>query len=426
VGTKTIIFRSGTLAPDESNSITLTAGPPASVAIQAGDNQSAGVNQPVSTAPAVIVRDASSNPVANVDVNFQVTGGGGTVSPGTVSTGSNGIATVTSWTLGPTAGANTMTATASGLNTVTFTATATATATTTDLSADPASSVAGDPVTFTATVTSGGDTPAGQVSFRDDGVEIGQGTLNGGGVASFQTSGLAAGTHPITAQYLGNGTFAASTSNSVNYSVSASNVAPSAQADALDVNEDATLTVAADGVLGNDSDGNGDDLTAQLVTGPSHGQSFTLNPNGSFSYTPESDFNGSDSFTYRANDGQANSNNAIVSISVMAVNDSPTFAIAGNVSTSSLTSSTLGESHAGWASGISPGPPDESGQTVIFSISTDADEAFQTPPEIDSARNLTYQPFARPDVLVVNATVIATDSDGATSPGQTFTITINP
>jgi hypothetical protein len=110
----------------------------------------------------------------------------------------------------------------------------------------------------------------------------------------------------------------------------------------------------------------------------------------------------------------------------MAVNDSPTFAIAGNVSTSSLTSSTLGESHAGWASGISPGPPDESGQTVIFSISTDADEAFQTPPEIDSARNLTYQPFARPDVLVVNATVIATDSDGATSPGQTFTITINP
>ncbi len=431
VGTKTIIFTSGALAPGESNSITLSAGPPASIAIQAGNDQSAGVNQAVSTAPAAIVRDASNNPVANVDVNFQVTGGGGTVTPGTVATGSNGIATVTSWTLGPSAGPNTMTATATGLNTVTFTATGTTTATSTSLSADPGTSVAGEPVTFTATVTGGGGTPAGLVSFRDDGAEIGQGTLDGGGVATFQTSSLAAGTHPITAEYLGNGPFAASTSNTVNYSVSASNVAPSAQADTFNVNEDATLTVAANGVLGNDDDDDGDPLTAQLVTGPTHEQSFTLNSNGSFSYTPESNFNGGDSFTYRANDGQANSNNAIVTLTVIAVNDSPTFTIDGDVSTSSLTSSTMGESHAGWASGISPGPSDEITQDVTFEISTDADDAFDTPPQItplqtDSVRNLTYQPSQRSDTLVVNATITATDSGGAVSPGQDFTITINP
>jgi adhesin/invasin len=426
VGTKTIIFTSGALSPDESNSITLSAGPASSVAIQAGNNQSAGVGEAVSTPPAVIVRDASSNPVPNVSVDFEVTGGGGEVTPGTVPTGSNGIAAVTSWTLGPAAGPNTMTATVAGLTPVTFDATANATGTTTDLSADPGSSVAGDPVTFTATVTGSGGPPGGVVSFRDGVVEIGQGTLNVAGVATFQTSSLAAGAHPITAQYLGNGTFGPSTSNMVNYSVAASNVAPTAQADAFNVNEDATLTVAADGVLGNDVDTDSDDLTAQLVTGPSNGQSFTLNPDGSFSYTPESNFNGSDSFTYRANDGQANSNNAVVTISVLAVNDPPTFSIAGDVTTSSLVSSVVGESHDGWASGISPGPADEIAQTVTFQISTDADDAFQTPPEIDSAGNLTYQPTLRIDTLVVNATITATDSGGATSPGQSFTITITP
>jgi VCBS repeat-containing protein len=60
-----------------------------------------------------------------------------------------------------------------------------------------------------------------------------------------------------------------------------------------------------------------------LVTGPSHG-TLTLNSNGSFTYTPALNYNGSDSFTYRANDGSANSNNATVNITVNAVDDAPT------------------------------------------------------------------------------------------------------
>ena len=367
--------------------------------------------------------DTSSNPVSGVEVQFQVTGGGGAVTPATVTTGSNGIATVVSWTLGSTAGANTMTATASGLNTVTFDATASA-ATTTSLSAEPASAVEGGEVTFTANVTSGGGTPTGQVSFRDDGVEIGQGTLTAG-VATFSTSSLTAGTHPITAQYLGDGTFSTSTSSPLGYSVATANVAPSAQADAFNMNEDATLTVAADGVLGNDDD-DGDGLTAQLVLGPGNAQSFVLNSNGSFTYTPEADFNGNDSFTYQANDGQANSNIATVTITVNPVNDDPRFTSGGDVSTSSLLTSILGESHAGWASGVSPGPPDEIGQTVSFTISTDTDEAFQTTPDIDSAGNLTYRPVLRFDTIVVKATIIAEDNAGATSVPLDFTITINP
>ena len=55
-------------------------------------------------------------------------------------------------------------------------------------------------------------------------------------------------------------------------------------------------------MLGNDSDADGDSLSAMLATGPAHGR-LTLNADGSFIYTPDANYNGADSFTYRANDG---------------------------------------------------------------------------------------------------------------------------
>ncbi len=100
------------------------------------------------------------------------------------------------------------------------------------------------------------------------------------------------------------------------------NTPPVAVNNAYSTNEDTPLMVSAPGVLGNDSDANGNPLTALLVSGPSHGV-LALNPNGSFTYTPTSNYNGSDSFTYKANDGTADSNNAVVSITVTAVNDPP-------------------------------------------------------------------------------------------------------
>src|SRR5581483_8751580 len=65
-----------------------------------------------------------------------------------------------------------------------------------------------------------------------------------------------------------------------------------------------------------------DPLTAVLVAGPAHG-SLALNANGSFTYTPAPNYNGSDSFTYKASDGQAGSNVAAVSLTVNPVNDPP-------------------------------------------------------------------------------------------------------
>src|SRR4029453_17060151 len=100
------------------------------------------------------------------------------------------------------------------------------------------------------------------------------------------------------------------------------NDTPSSGPDSYSVNEDLTLIVSAPGVLANDSDVDGDTLNAVLVSQPTHG-SLTLNGNGSFSYTPAANYNGPDSFTYKANDGQADSGIATVSITITGVNDPP-------------------------------------------------------------------------------------------------------
>ncbi len=84
--------------------------------------------------------------------------------------------------------------------------------------------------------------------------------------------------------------------------ITATNKAPTAAADAYSTAEDTTLTVNAPGVLGDDSDPDHDPLSAVLVSGPSHG-TLTLNADGSFTYSPKDNFNGTDSFTYRASDG---------------------------------------------------------------------------------------------------------------------------
>jgi hypothetical protein len=92
--------------------------------------------------------------------------------------------------------------------------------------------------------------------------------------------------------------------------------APVANDDAYGVEENGSRTVAAPGVLANDTDVNGDALTAVLGTGPVNGD-LVFNPDGSFSYTPDTDFIGTDTFTYVANDGDSgDANEAPVTLTV--------------------------------------------------------------------------------------------------------------
>ncbi|WP_227498710.1 tandem-95 repeat protein [Synechococcus sp. PCC 7336] len=101
------------------------------------------------------------------------------------------------------------------------------------------------------------------------------------------------------------------------------NTDPIATGDSFSVNEDETLTVdAASGVLGNDSDIDGDTLSAALVSDVSNG-TLTLNADGSFEYTPDADFNGSDSFTYAVSDGNGGTDTATVTLTVDPINDDP-------------------------------------------------------------------------------------------------------
>ena len=120
----------------------------------------------------------------------------------------------------------------------------------------------------------------------------------------------------------------------VSITVNSVNDAPVAQNDSYTVNEDNTLTVTAgNGVLANDSDPNDNPpnhLFANLVSNPAHDSSFTLNADGSFTYVPVANFNGSDSFTYQVTDdggtargGQDHGNIATVFITVNSVNDAP-------------------------------------------------------------------------------------------------------
>jgi len=120
--------------------------------------------------------------------------------------------------------------------------------------------------------------------------------------------------------------------------------------------------VPAPGVLGNDSDADGDPVSvaAASVTAPAHGTA-AVNADGSFTYTPAANFNGADTVTYQASDGAALSGTATVTVTVTPVNDPPTAAadqaaVAENASTA-----------IDVTANDTPGPANEAGQVLSVS-----------------------------------------------------------
>lgn len=100
------------------------------------------------------------------------------------------------------------------------------------------------------------------------------------------------------------------------------NDSPVAADDSYDTPEDTLLTIPAPGLLGNDMDPDGDGLTVVLDTLPQKG-TLTGNRDGSFTYRPEVDYFGVQTFAYYAYDGMVNSTRATVTLRIAAVNDAP-------------------------------------------------------------------------------------------------------
>ena len=152
-------------------------------------------------------------------------------------------------------------------------------------------------------------------------------TIDAGGLITWLPGATAVGDHPVTVRVQDNGGLQATQS----YTLSVANVndAPTAQGDAYSMSQGGTLTVSAPGVLGNDSDIDGDALSASVVSNPGNG-TLTLNSNGGFSYTPSAAFTGTVSFSYRAYDGALYSGAVTVQVTVnpnqapVAVNDAAT------------------------------------------------------------------------------------------------------
>ena len=212
------------------------------------------------SATVTAVAPASGTPTGTVDF-FD-----GATNLGTGTLDGSGIATLAVSTLDVSGSPHSITADYSGdTNFATSTSTAVLQTvnqadTTTNLTSDTNPSVFGQSVTFTATVapvSPGAGIPTGTVDFMDGATNIGNGTVDGNGTATFTTSALdvAGSPHSITAVYVGDTNFATSTSTAVSQTVNQADTSTTVTSDANPSALDQTVTFTA--TVGVTSPGNG-------------------------------------------------------------------------------------------------------------------------------------------------------------------------
>ena len=114
VGSQTVTATVRGAIPATFTATAQPASGPANVVVLSGNNQPGLVGYGVNWRPAVVVTDVNNAPVANATVTFAVATGGGSVTGGTATTNAAGVAQVGKWTLGGSAGVNTLTATVAG------------------------------------------------------------------------------------------------------------------------------------------------------------------------------------------------------------------------------------------------------------------------------------------------------------------------
>ncbi len=286
----------------------------------------------------------------------------------------------------------------------------------------PSPSVYLQSVTFTYTLSvnpPGAGTPTGVVTITD-GTQNCVATLPATDCAiTFNTVGAKS----LTAMYSGDGSFTTATSAAFAHTVTAR--PPMANDDSYTIVENAVMNVAASGVLSNDVPLNGRPITSTLLTSPITG-TLVFNTDGSFVFTPTQYFNGVVTYTYQANDAGLVSNAATVTITVLSVNQPPSFTPGSDIS---VFTSTQFISNS-WATNISVGPANESAQTVAFTVTTNNPNLFQIPPAVSPTGTLSFKPAPFYAGTAI-ATVFAQDNGGTanggvdTSPSITFTIVIS-
>jgi VCBS repeat-containing protein len=207
--------------------------------------------------------------------------------------------------------------------------------------------------------------------------------------------------------------------------------------DAYSTNEDLLLDItAAQGLLGNDT--SAPPRITTVEADPLHGD-LVLNEDGSFTYDPDNDYNGPDSFTYRLTDSQDNFSIATVALTINPVNDAPTFNVTVEQFLTSdeqprvfrsngdpVPSTTFPE----WTQNRVPGPPtaDEADQNLTLSVSNDNNALFVDQPSVDHNGTLYFTPAPNAAGVAV-LTVTLKDSGGTALGGidtttQTIQITI--
>ncbi|MFT5455988.1 MAG: VCBS repeat-containing protein, partial [Myxococcota bacterium] len=223
----------------------------------------------------------------------------------------------------------------------------------------------------------------------------------------------------------------------VSVNVGIENDAPIAVDDALDAIEDTDLVVGPPGVLGNDSDPDdpgavpGVDITAQLNVPPAHGLLVGgLLADGSFTYRPDPDFNGPDSFTYFAFDGVEFSGVATVAINVAQRNDGPVadadaYSVAEDTRldvTDPAEGVLAGDTDIDLADPDVPGDRDDVLELIAVLVDSPLhDAAF----DLNDDGTFTYLPD--PDYNGVDTfTYRAQDPSGTVSAPATVTITVTP
>ena len=285
--------------------------------------------------------------------------------------------------------------------TATMTGVLTPTANNVDAKADP-----GDTINYTAILTNTGSDPTGLISFNDF---IDSHTTFVPGPGAIKST-------PVCFDQIG--------------------------INAVSTNEDIAKAITLTG-----QDPDGDSITFSIVTPPANGGfGATTAPN--LTYTPNANFSGSDSFTFRVNDGttsgsgnNGNSNETCtVSITVVGVNDAPTFTVPGNPAAVNEDAVAQNVAFITPAS-IRPaqsGNTTEDAQTVSFVITNNTNPGlFSSAPALNvvgasypKTANLTFTPAANQNGTAT-ITYHAHDTGGTANGGvdnsadQTFTITVN-